>query len=146
VKLPIKKLVVFFFRSTRIIRSISDSLSRVGPDNPCLAKKILIINMYPFMPRVYVLYKCVFSIWQAYFHPMFLYPTISKSCFGLPINKYNIPPPEKFWSDLKLCNYFLCGHYCPGLFQIHIWHSTPKLHFPINVFYSETSNVQIEYE
>jgi len=31
-----------FFRSTRIIRSISDSLFKLiwyGPDNPCLAKK-----------------------------------------------------------------------------------------------------------
>jgi hypothetical protein len=43
-KLPIKKLLVFFFRSTRIIRSISDSLFELiwyGPDsdNPFLAKK-----------------------------------------------------------------------------------------------------------
>ena len=40
---------IFFFRSTRIIRSISNSLFELiwyGPDNPCLAKKILIINMY----------------------------------------------------------------------------------------------------
>ena len=145
-KLPIKKLVVFFFARQWLsgpyqIRSLELDLIIL-----VLPKKILIINMYPFMPRVYVLYKCAFSIWQTYFHPMFLYPTISKSCFGLPINQYNIPPPEKFWSDLKLCNYFLYGHYCPGLFQIHIWYSTPKLHFPINVFYSETSNVQIEYE
>ena len=45
VKLPIKKLLVFFFARQGLsgpyqIRTSSSS------DNPCLAKKILIINMY----------------------------------------------------------------------------------------------------
>ena len=43
-----KNIISIFFRSTRIIRSISDSFFEpisYGPDNPC-AKKILIINIY----------------------------------------------------------------------------------------------------
>ena len=42
VKLLIKKIISIFFRSTRIIRSISDSLFELiwyEPDNPCLVKK-----------------------------------------------------------------------------------------------------------
>ena len=49
VKLLIKKLLVFFFRSTRIIRSISDSLFELTSDMNLiilvLRKKILIINI-----------------------------------------------------------------------------------------------------
>ena len=44
-----KKIISIFFHSTRIIRSISDSIFELiwyGPDNPCLAKKILIINIW----------------------------------------------------------------------------------------------------
>ena len=50
VKLPIKKLLVFFFAPKGLsgpyqIRHSLFELIWYGPDNPCLAKKILIINI-----------------------------------------------------------------------------------------------------
>ena len=43
VKLPIKKLLVFFFGRQGLS---GPNQIRSGPDNPCLAKKILIIDIY----------------------------------------------------------------------------------------------------